>query len=316
MTAQDLFPPLEPSRTGFLDVDPPHRIYWEECGNPNGTPILFLHGGPGAGCSPAHRTFFDPAHYRIFLFDQRGAGQSTPHGELSHNTTTHLIADIERLRTLWGIETWHVFGGSWGSTLALAYAEAHPERVSALILRGIFLLRRFEIDWFMKGLRIMHPAASESFLATLPPDQRDNPLPHLYALLTHPDPGIHMPIARAWCLYELSTSTLLPNADLVAMVNNDRYSLGMARIEAHYFTNSLFTPDDQLLQNVDKIRHIPAVIVQGQYDLVCPPCSAHDLHRAWPEAEYHVIPDAGHSAFEPGIKRALVAATEKMKAIR
>lgn len=315
MTSFDFFPPLEPNRSGLLAVDPPHKLYWEECGNPNGKPVLFLHGGPGIACGPIHRRFFDPAHYRIFLFDQRGAGRSSPHGEVSNNTTAHLIADIEKLRTLWGIESWHVFGGSWGSTLALAYAEAHPERVSGLILRGIFIFRQWEIDWFLTGLGIMHPEANDKFLSLLPPEQRRDPLPHFYALLTNPDPAVHMPIAHAWCAYELSTSTLLPNPELVALASDDIHALGLARLEAHYFTHSRFEPDDQLLRNIDRIRHIPAVIIQGQYDLVCPARSAHDLHLVWPEAEYIVIADAGHSAFEPGIRSALIAATEKFKAI-
>lgn len=316
MTALDFYPPIEPNRSGLLAVDAPHQLYWEECGNPDGQPVLFLHGGPGAGCSPLHRRFFDPAHYRIFLFDQRGAGRSTPHGELSNNTTPHLIADIEKLRVLWGVEKWHVFGGSWGSTLALAYAEAHPERVSALMLRGIFILRKWEIDWFLKGLSIMAPAANDKLLALLPPEQRNDPLPHFYKLLADPDPKVHMPIAQAWCAYELTTSTLLPDPNAALRAEDPILALGMARMEAHYFTHSLFEPDDKLLRDIGKIRHIPAVIVQGQYDLVCPPRSAHDLHLAWPEAEYIVVPDAGHSAFEPGIKAALLAAAEKFKAMR
>ena len=310
----DLFPPLEPYDTGTLKVDAPHELYWERCGNPKGAPVLFLHGGPGSGCTVKHRRFFDPSFYNIHLFDQRGAGRSTPLGELSHNTTDHLIADIEKLRMLWGIETWHVFGGSWGSTLALAYAQAHPERVTTLVLRGIFLLRRWEIDWFLTQIGRIWPEAERQLLEPLSAAERTNVLEAYYQRLTHPDPAVHLPAARRWDYYESATSNLIPDQEKVKAEQSDHHALGISRIEAHYFRNVLFKPDDKLLRDVHKIRHIPAVIVQGRYDLVCPLRSADDLHRAWPEADYIVVPDAGHSAMEPGIRRQLVAATERMKA--
>jgi len=311
--AIDLFPPLVPNATGFLKVDETHELYWEECGNPNGKPIVFLHGGPGGRVAPIHRRFFDPTAYRIFLFDQRGCGFSKPTGELKNNTTPHLIADIEKLRELWGIEAWHVFGGSWGSTLALAYAQTHPERVTALVLRGIFLLRQWEIDWFLKGMAAFFPEANERLLAHLPPHLRDNPLQAYYTLLCDPDPAIHMPAATLWSWYEGQSSTLMPT--IGSGMPDPVKDLTMSRIEAHYFMHNLFKPDDKLLQDVHKIQHIPAVIVQGRYDMVCPPASAYALHQAWPEAQYIVVPDAGHSALEPGIRRALVQATEQFKTL-
>lgn len=311
----DFFPPLDPYATGRMAVEAPHELYWEQCGNPSGYPILFLHGGPGSGCSPRHRQFFDPAHYNICLFDQRGAGRSTPLGCIENNTTPKLIEDIERLRTFWGIEKWHVFGGSWGSTLALAYAQAHPERVSGLILRGIFILRKWEIDWFLTQIGRLWPEVEKDFLEHLPPAERGNILESYYQRLTHPDPAIHMPAARAWYHYESATSNLLPAPEKPS-AETDVVARGMSTMEAHYFRNNLFEPDDKLLRDVHKIRHIPAFIVQGRYDLVCPLRSANDLHEAWPEAEYVVIPDAGHSAMEPGIRSALIGATEKFKGIR
>ncbi len=316
MTLNNFFPAIEPYATGVMSVDAPHNIYWEQCGNPDGYPILFLHGGPGAGCSPKHRQFFDPQHYKICLFDQRGAGRSTPLGETTLNTVPHLIADIEKLRVKWGIEKWHVFGGSWGSTLALAYAQAHPERVSGLILRGIFILRKWEIDWFLTQIGRVYPEVERPFLEHLPPEERGDILESYYQRLINPDPAIHMPAARAWTHYESCTSVLQPDIEKIIAETDDVLARGMATMEAHYFRNNLFKPDDQLLQNVHKIRHIPAFIVQGRYDLVCPLRSADDLHRAWPEAEYVVIPDAGHSAMEPGIRSALIGATNKFKAIR
>lgn len=316
MTQNEFFPPIEPYATGTLAVDAPHQLYWEQCGKRDGYPILFLHGGPGAGCSPKHRQFFDPAYYNICLFDQRGAGRSKPLAETSNNTTAHLIADIERLREMWGIEKWHVFGGSWGSTLALAYAEAHPERVSGLILRGIFILRKWEIDWFLTRIGTIYPEVERPFLEHLRPEERGNILEAYYQRLMNPDPAVHMPAARLWTLYESCTSVLLPDFEKIDRDTDDVLARGMATMEAHYFRNSLFEPDDKLLRDVHKIRHIPGFIVQGRYDLVCPLRSADDLHRAWPEAEYVVIPDAGHSAMEPGIRSALIGATERFKAIR
>lgn len=316
MALNELYPPIDPYASGMLAVEAPHEVYWEQCGNRDGYPVLFLHGGPGAGCSPKHRQFFDPAHYNICLFDQRGAGRSKPLAETRNNNTYKLIEDIERLRKLWGIEKWHVFGGSWGSTLALAYAQAHPERISGLILRGIFILRKWEIDWFLTRIGTIYPEVERPFLEHLRPEERENILEAYYQRLVNPDPAVHMPAARLWTLYESSTSVLLPDFEKIDRDTDDVLARGMATMEAHYFRNNLFEPDDKLLRDVHKIRHIPAFIVQGRYDLVCPLRSADDLHRAWPEAEYVIIPDAGHSAMEPGIRSALVGATDRFRNIR
>jgi proline iminopeptidase len=309
-----LYPALVPNRTGRLALDAVHTMHWEECGNPRGVPAVFLHGGPGGGISPDHRRYFDPAFYRIVLYDQRGAGQSTPPGELADNTTDHLVADLERLRAHLGIERWLVFGGSWGSTLALAYAQAHPERALALVLRGIFLARDWEIRWFMVDMRNVFPEAWNAFAGFLPEAERGDLLANYYRRLTSPDPAVHLPAAHAWSRYESSCSTLLPDPDLVAHFDEDAAALAIARIEAHYFVHGLFLPRDALLRGVDRLRRIPCAIVQGRYDIVCPIRTAHDLHRAWPEAEYVVVPDAGHSAREPGIARELVAATDRLRA--
>lgn len=309
----ELYPEIEPYNAGMLALDGRHRMYFEESGNPKGAPVLFLHGGPGAGAAPSHRRFFDPAHYRIVIFDQRGAGRSTPLGEITDNTTPLLVADIEKLREHLGIKQWLVFGGSWGSTLALAYAEFHPERCTGLILRGIFLCRKSEIDWFLYGLRNIFPEAWRAFTDPIPAAERGDLLTAYHRRLTDPDPAVHLPAARAWGIYEGSCSTLLPSPETVAYFAGDVVSLGLARIEAHYFKHDIFLPENSLLANVDLIRKIPGVIVQGRYDAVCPIVSADDLHRVWPEAEYHIIPDAGHSAWEPGICAALVRACEKFK---
>lgn len=317
----EFYPAIEPFQTGRLPLDTIHTMYFEQSGNPAGVPVVFLHGGPGSGASPSHRQFFDPAFYRIVIFDQRGAGRSTPLGELRDNSTPHLIDDMETLRNHLGIERWMVFGGSWGSTLALAYAEYHPQRTMALILRGIFLCRPSEIDWFLVGLRHIFPEAWHKFVGHLsenPQAQTANGDPNAilksyHALLTNPDPAIHMPAARIWSMYEGSCSTLLPNDALVANFGSDRMALGLSRIEAHYFVNDIFLPPDFLLNNIGKIRHIPTTIVQGRYDAVCPIVSADDLVRVFPEADYHIINDAGHSAFEPGIRAKLVETMEKLK---
>jgi proline iminopeptidase len=311
----ELYPEIEPYHAAMLALDGGQRMYFEESGNPRGVPVLFLHGGPGAGAAPAHRRFFDPAHYRIVIFDQRGAGRSTPLGDISANTTPLLIADIEQLRAHLDITRWLVFGGSWGSTLALAYAEAHPQRCTGLILRGIFLCRRSEIDWFLYGLRNLFPEAWCAFTDPIPQAERGDLLAAYHRRLTDPDPAVHMPAARAWSTYEGSCSTLLPSPETVAYFAGDVVALGLARIEAHYFKHDIFLPENALLDNVQRIRDIPGIIVQGRYDAVCPIVSADDLHRAWPEAEYIVVPDAGHSAWEPGICAQLVRAAEKFKNI-
>jgi proline iminopeptidase len=308
-----LFAPIEPYASGMLELDAPHRMYYEQSGNPRGVPVVFLHGGPGAGASAVHRQFFDPVFYRIVVFDQRGAGRSTPLGCLDNNTTPALVEDMERLRRHLGIERWLVFGGSWGSTLALAYGEHHPERCLGLILRGIFLCRPTEIDWFLYGLRTIFPETWRAFSGFIPEPERGDLLMAYHKRLTDPDPATHMPAARSWSVYEGSCSTLLPNPALVADFASDRVALGLARIEAHYFVNHIFLPDDFLLASVGRLKSVPGVIVQGRYDIVCPPISADDLHRAWPEADYQVVSDAGHSAFEPGIRARLVAATEAFK---
>jgi proline iminopeptidase len=309
-----LYPALVANRMGRLALDGVHTMYWEESGNPRGVAAVFLHGGPGGGSSPDHRRFFDPAFYRIVIYDQRGAGQSTPLGEITDNTTAHLIADLERLREHLRVERWLVFGGSWGSTLALAYAEAHPTRVLALVLRGIFLCRPLEIQWFLYQMRFLFPEAWRGFAEFLPEQDRRDLLAAYYRRLTDPDPKVHMPAAHAWSRYEGLCSTLLPDPQLVAHFDDDAVALAIARIEAHYFAHHIFLPDNALLDNIERIRHLPCAIVQGRYDVVCPIVSADELHRAWPEADYVVVPDAGHSAREPGVARELVAATDRMRA--
>jgi len=309
----ELYPDIEPYQTGRLPLDRRHSMYWEESGNPHGVPVLFLHGGPGAGASGGHRRYFDPAHYRIVIFDQRGAGRSTPYGELIDNTTAHLIGDIERLREALGIERWIVFGGSWGSTLALAYGETHAERCLALVLRGIFLCREQEVQWFLYGLRNVFPDVWRRFAEVIPERERGDLLTAYSRRLNDPDPAVHLPAARAWSMYEGACSTLLPSADTMTYFSSDRVALGLARIEAHYFANRIFLPENHLLDNVHRLYGIPAVIVQGRYDMVCPPVTADDLHRAWPDAEYIVVAHAGHSAWEPGIRAQLVSTMERMK---
>lgn len=303
-----LFPPVEPHASGMLPLDALHTMYWECVGNPQGVPVVFLHGGPGAGSSPAHRRLFDPQRFRAVIYDQRGAGRSTPLGELRDNTTPHLIADLERLREHLGIEHWLVFGGSWGSTLAIAYAEAHPARCLGLVLRGIFLCRPSEIDWFLYGLRAFYPEVWERFAGHLPQDERGDLLANYYKRLIDPDPTVHMPAAKAWSIYEGSCSTLLPSPETVAHFSEDVVALGLARIEAHYFSHDIFLPPNALLENAHRLRDIPGVIVQGRYDAVCPAVTAYELARAWPDAQYVVVPDAGHSVWEPGIRRALMRA--------
>lgn len=313
MPRGDLFPEIGPFQTGYLPLSEGHTMYWEQVGNPRGVPVLFLHGGPGAGAGIIHRRFFDPGFWRVVIFDQRGAGRSRPLGSLAANTTPHLVEDIEALRRHLGVEKFLLFGGSWGSTLALAYAQAHPQRVSGCVLRGIFLGRRQEVDWFMQGLAAVFPEAHAAFAGFLPEAERGDLLGAYLRRLTDPDPSVHMPAARAWSVYEGSCSTLLPSPDTVASFAQDRTALGLARIEAHYFAHDLFLPEGGLLAGMHRIAHIPADIVQGRYDMVCPPVSAFDLVAAWPSARLTVIPDAGHSALEPGVRRALIAAVERVR---
>jgi proline iminopeptidase len=309
-----LFAEIEPHATGRLVVDPPHVLHWELCGNPYGVPVVFLHGGPGGGCLPHHRRFFDPAFWRIVLVDQRGAGRSTPVACVDGNTTQALVADLERLREHLGIARWLLFGGSWGSTLALAYAEAQPARTLGLVLRGIFLARQSEIDWFMHGMRTVFPEAWRAFCGFLPAAERGDLLGNYYRRLTDADPAKHIPAAQAWDRYEVACSTLLPPADVSPLLDNDATALAIARIEAHYFVHRAFLEDGQLLRDLHRITHLPCTIVQGRYDIVCPPVTADELARGWRGAEYIVVPDAGHSVREPGITRALVAAVDRMKA--
>src|SRR5687768_15836278 len=308
---RSFYPEIQPHRTGYLQVSPVHSLYFEESGNPAGKPVVFLHGGPGGGTSPKQRRFFDPERYRIVLFDQRGCGRSRPHASLEHNTTWDLVADIEKLRALAGIERWQVFGGSWGSTLALAYAETHPDRVTELVLRGIFMLRKAELDWFyQEGASRMYPDRWEDYLAPIPEAERGNLMRAFYRRLTGADRATALAAARAWAIWEGSTSFLLTDDDNVRKWGEDEFALAVARIECHYFVNGGFlTRESQLLDGVGRIRHLPATIVQGRHDVVCPMFTAWDLHRAWPEAEFRVVGDAGHSALEPGITDELVRAT-------
>jgi proline iminopeptidase len=306
-----LYPPVEPHDSGLLALDELHAMYWEVSGNPQGVPVLFLHGGPGGGCSSEHRRFFDPAFFRIVLFDQRGAGNSTPLGETHANTLSHLLADIETLREYLGIDRWMVFGGSWGSTLALAYGQQHPQRVLGFILRGIFLGRASEIDWFLYGLGRVFPEAWRRFADMLPAGERHDLLRGYSRRLFDPDPRVHLPFARAWSEYEGACSTLLPNPELVRRAGDE--ALGLARMEAHYFLHDCFLRPNQLLDELYRIQHLPATIVHARYDMVCPIESADALARAWPSARYVVVPDAGHSVWEPSVRAVIVRELEEAK---
>lgn len=310
---RELYPEIEPFDSGYLEVSPVHSLYYEQCGNADGKPVVFLHGGPGGGGGTKPRRFFDPRVYRIVLFDQRGCGRSRPHASLEDNTTWHLVDDIERLREHLGIDRWQVFGGSWGSTLALAYAETHPERVTELVLRGIFMLRRQELLWFyQEGCSHVWPDAWEDFLAPIPEVERGDLLSAYHRRLTSTDRAVRVEAAKAWSVWEASASMLRQDPDHIEHFGEDEFALAFARIESHYFVHGgFFDREGQLLDNVDRIRHIPAVIIQGRYDVVCPMRSAWDLHRRWPEADFRIIPDAGHSAFEPGITDALVRASDR-----
>ena len=307
------YPPIEPYRSQRLRVSDLHEIHVEESGNPNGRPVVFLHGGPGGGSEPWHRQFFDPRRYRIVLFDQRGCGKSRPYAELRENTTWDLVADMEKIRTLLGIEQWVVFGGSWGSTLALAYAETHPERTRALVLRGIFLLRPEEVHWFyQQGCNWIFPDAWEHYLAAIPAAEHGDLLHAYHRRLTSDDPAVRRKAARAWSTWEGATSKLVQSEDMIARYSGENFAEAFARIECHYFVNNgFFRSPNQLLEDVGRIRHIPGTIVQGRYDVVCPARSAWDLHRAWPEAEMQIVPDAGHAASESGILSRLIDAADK-----
>jgi proline iminopeptidase len=310
---RELYPPRQPYNEGKLKVSDLHTIHFEESGNPEGKPIVLLHGGPGGGCPPFYRQYFDPEKWRLVMFDQRGCGQSKPHAELQENTTWDLVNDIEKLREYLNIHQWVVFGGSWGSTLSLAYSQTHPDRCKGLILRGIFMLRQKEIRWFyQEGASYIFPDAWEEYVKPIPINERDDLVTAYYQRLTSPDAQIRLEAARAWSIWEGSTSRLFPDLDLKQRFGIDAFAEAFARIECHYFINKGFIdPEDKLLLNIDRIRKIPAVIVQGRYDVVCPMMSAWELHRAWPEAEFIVVADAGHSMMEPGIRTCLMEATDK-----
>jgi proline iminopeptidase len=306
-----LYPEIVPYRTGRLKVSDVHELYYEECGTPSGKPVVMLHGGPGGGVTPIMRRYHDPRLYRIILFDQRGCGRSVPHACLEENTTWDLVADIERLRAHLAIDRWQVFGGSWGSTLALAYAETHPDRVSELILRGIFTLRRAELEWFyQEGCSWLFPDAFAEYVAVIPEEERGDMIAAYYRRLTSEDPETQVAAARAWSAWEGRTLSLLPDFDRVRQFSQDHYALAFARIECHYFVNGgFFETDDQLIRNAGRLKDIPCVIVHGRYDVVTPVRIAFDLKRAWPEADLHVVPDSGHAMTEPGIVHELIAAT-------
>ncbi|NUO98235.1 MAG: prolyl aminopeptidase [Nonomuraea sp.] len=311
-----LYPPIEPYESGLLDVGDGNQIYWEVCGNPDGKPAVMLHGGPGAGCSANHRRQWDPEQYRIVLFDQRNCGRSLPHASdpatsLAANTTWHLVADMERLREHLGIDRWQVFGGSWGSALSLAYAQTHPGRTTELVLRGIFTLRPHELRWFyQEGANFLFPDLWESYVAPIPPEERDDLMAAFRVRLEGDDDAARLAAAKAWAEWEGGTITLLPDPGLVAEFGEDKMAVAFARIENHYFHHGGWFGPEQLIRDVDKVRHIPAVIIQGRYDACTPMTTAWDLHRAWPEADFQVVHDAGHAATEPGIVDRLIEATD------
>ena len=314
---RDLYPPIEPYNQGKLKVSQIHTIHYEESGNPQGKPVVFLHGGPGGGITPMYRQYFDSQQWRIVMFDQRGCGQSTPYAELRENTTWDLVSDIERLREHLDIDKWVVFGGSWGSTLALTYAQTHPDSCKGLILRGIFMLRTSEIGWFyQEGASYIYPDAWSEYLKPIPPEERDDLLSAFYKRLTSEDRQVRLEAARAWAVWEASTSKLIPSAASKERFGMAEFAEAFARIECHYFVNKgFFERENLLLENIDRLRHLPGVIVQGRYDVVCPMKTAWELHQIWPEAEFIVIPDAGHSVSEPGIKDALIKATDRFAAL-
>lgn len=315
MTEPTLYPAIEPYDHGMLAVSDLHSIYWEQSGNPKGKPAVFVHGGPGGGTDPKHRRFFDPSVYRIILFDQRGCGRSKPFASLVDNTTWDLVRDMEKLREHLGIERWLVFGGSWGSTLALTYAEEHPDRVTELVLRGIFLLRKWEIDWFyQEGASRMFPDAWDAYLAEIPEAERGDLLTAYHKRLHDPDPAVALRAAKAWSIWEASTSCLYQDPSVIARMGGDDFATAFARIECHYFINKgFFDKESHLLDNIARIRHIPGVIVQGRYDVVCPAESAWELSKAWPEAQLVITKDAGHAAFEHANLMELVRATDRFR---
>ena len=311
MSAAFLYPPLEPYASGFLEVDNGHALYWESCGNPQGMPVLFLHGGPGGACSASSRRFFDPSRYRIILFDQRGCGRSTPAGSLEANTTAHLIGDIEALRNLLAVERWLLFGGSWGATLALAYAQQFPQQVSAMVLRAVFTARQSELNWlYRQGASHIFPEAWARFVAFIPEAERTDLVAAYHARLTSGNAAVELAAARAWCVWEDALATFLPSP----LFSDEAALRSLARIEAHYFVHRAFINEGQLIANAHRLRGIPGVIVQGRYDAVTPPTTAWDLHQAWPGSTLQIVPDAGHASSEPGVMRELIAATDAIAA--
>jgi proline iminopeptidase len=315
---RDFYPEIEPFKTEMLKVSPLHEVYVEQCGNPDGQPVVFLHGGPGGGCDAKHRRYFDPAHYRIVLFDQRGCGRSKPSAELEENSTWDLVHDIELIRKHLGFRSWIVFGGSWGSTLALAYAVKHPSRVRGMILRGIFLCRKFEIEWFYQsGASNLFPDYWEEYLAPIPEEERGDLLAAYHKrLIQSTNPEEQLAAAKAWSKWEGATSYLRINQQLVDSFDDPKHALEFARIENHYFANKVFfETDNYLIENADQFAHIPGVIVHGRYDVVCPLRNAWELNKAWPASQLHIVPDSGHSAYEAGIKDKLIEATDAFKAL-
>lgn len=313
----DLFPPITPYDSGFLEVDETHKLYWEKSGNKKGIPIVLLHGGPGAGAGAVHRRFFDPDFYNIIIFDQRGAGRSKPLGSLENNTTKHLIEDLETLREHLKIDKWHIFGGSWGSTLALAYASKHKDKCISMILRGIFLCEHNDIEWFMYGMQIVFPEAWEQFANLIPPEERHNLVDAYHKRLTDDtDPEAQIEAAVRWSLYEGACSSLMPNYETITTDEQKQQALALAKIEAHYFKTQSYTQENSLLHNIESIKDIPTTIVQGRYDIVCPIKTANKLHQLWPEANYVVVPDAGHSALDAPLRSCLIEATEAAKTLQ
>ena len=312
MANEHFYPSIDPFETGILEVSEPHRLYWEQCGNPDGDPVLFLHGGPGAGCSEFDRCFFDPEHFRVVLLDQRGSGRSRPVGDLTDNTMAATVQDIEQLREELGIDRWHVFGGSYGSTISLYYAQEFPERCKSLVLRGIWLLRKEEIDWWLYRVRMIQPELWNEFAGFIPEAERGELLEAYWKRLTSADRNLALEAARHWAIYEIACCTLLPNEEFTSHFADDDTAWAVARLEAHYFRNVNPDPDSMLLDRVERIRHIPAFAVHGRYDIVCSVKNLTDLAQAWPELDYAIAPDSGHSSHEPGITRELVAATDRI----
>ncbi len=312
----ELFSPITPYSQGFLPVGGDHMMYWEQSGNLDGIPILVLHGGPGAGATPTHRRFFDPATYRIIIYDQRGCGRSHPLGSVTDNTLPHLVKDIEKLRAHLNIPRWHVFGGSWGSTLALSYAVEHPDRCTSMILRSIFLLEQSEIDWFMQGMQVIFPEAWENFAKFIPQSEHHDLLGAYYKRLTGDNADHAMAAALAWNAYESACASFFPQSETIVGDDHRAYALAMTRIEAHYFKTQVLTPENSLLDKIDRIRAVPAVILNGRYDIICPMTTANKLHQAWPEADFIIVPDSGHSFLDPTMRSRLIEATENAKTIR